>query len=138
VNLTGGLVAIAEMYDGGSRSEEARIGGVGLQTIRDWVLRFNARGSDGLVGRKTPGPRSKLSDDYRRALAAMVQTGPIPPIHSVVRWRLVDLARWIFEEYRIWSIFLSLEIISFKVFLAGHILVPLNVFDIHHHPYIYI
>jgi transposase len=56
-------VAIAEIYDGGSRSDAARIGGVGLQTIRDWVLRFNARGPDGLVDGKAPGQRSKLGDD---------------------------------------------------------------------------
>ena len=36
------LVALAESYDGGRRSDAARIGGVGLQVIRDWVLRFNA------------------------------------------------------------------------------------------------
>ena len=80
-NRTRRLVAIAEIYDGGSRSDAARIGGVGLQTIRDWVLRFNARGPDGLVDGKAPGQRSKLSDDHRHALAAMVEAGPIPAIH---------------------------------------------------------
>ena len=35
------LLALAEVCDGGSRSDAARVGGVGLQTIRDWVLRFN-------------------------------------------------------------------------------------------------
>jgi hypothetical protein len=43
------LLALAESYDGGSRSAAARTGGVGLQIVRDWVLRFNARGSDGLL-----------------------------------------------------------------------------------------
>ncbi len=43
------LLAVAEIYDGRSRGEAARIGGVGLQTVRDWVLRFNARGPDGLA-----------------------------------------------------------------------------------------
>jgi hypothetical protein len=38
------LLALAEIFDGGSRSDAARIGGIGLQTIRDWVLRFNAKG----------------------------------------------------------------------------------------------
>ena len=42
------LLALAEIFDGGSRSDAARIGGVGLQTIRDWVLRFNAKGPEGL------------------------------------------------------------------------------------------
>ncbi|MBC7583240.1 MAG: helix-turn-helix domain-containing protein, partial [Tardiphaga sp.] len=37
-----------------------RIGGVGLQTVRDWVLRFNRDGPDGLVGGKTPGGRPRL------------------------------------------------------------------------------
>jgi transposase len=41
------LLALAAIYDGGSRSEAARIGGVTLQVIRDWVLRFNARGRTG-------------------------------------------------------------------------------------------
>jgi transposase len=99
-NRTRRLVAIAEIYDGGSRSDAARLGGVGLQTIRDWVLRLNARGP-GLVDGKASGQRSKLSDDHRHALAAMVEAGPIPAIHGVVRWPLIDLAQWIFEEYRI-------------------------------------
>ena len=40
------LLALAVIYDGGSRSEAARVGGVGLQIIRDWVLRFNAEGPE--------------------------------------------------------------------------------------------
>jgi transposase len=91
-NRTPRLVALAEIYDGGSRSDAARIGGVGLQTIRDWVLRFNARGPDGLVDGKATGRRSKLSDDHRRALAAMVEAGPIPAIQGVGRWRLLHHA----------------------------------------------
>ena len=55
------LLALAEIYDGGSRSAAARIGGVGLQIVRDWVLRFNARGPDGLLDGKAPGPRSRLT-----------------------------------------------------------------------------
>src|SRR3954453_44905 len=49
------LLALAEIYDGGSRTEAARIGGVGLQTIRDWVVKFNAHGPDGLIDRKPLG-----------------------------------------------------------------------------------
>ena len=43
------LLALAEIYEGGTRTDAARIGGVGLQTIRDWVLAFNRGGPDGLV-----------------------------------------------------------------------------------------
>ena len=89
------LIALAEIYDGRRRSEAARLAGVGLQIIRDWVLRFNAEGPDGLIDRKAPGPRRKLSDDQRAALAEIVETGPIPAIHGVVRWRRSDLAQWL-------------------------------------------
>ena len=93
------LLAVAEIYDGGARSDAARIGGVGLQTVRDWVLRFNVRGPDGLIGGKAPGNRPKLDAAQRKALAEIVASGPIPAVHGVVRWRLVDLAQWIFEEF---------------------------------------
>ena len=43
------LLALAEIYDGGSRTRAARVGGVGLQTLRDWVVRFNARGPEAAV-----------------------------------------------------------------------------------------
>ena len=49
------LLALAEIYDGGSRTDAARIGGITLQIIRDWVLRFNSLGPDGLINRKALG-----------------------------------------------------------------------------------
>ncbi len=95
------LLALAVIYDGGRRTEAARIGGVGLQIIRDWVLRFNARGPAGLIGGKAPGNPPKLNDDQRQALARIVERGPIPAIHGVVRWRLIDLMQWVWEEFGI-------------------------------------
>ena len=91
------LLALAAIYDGGSRTDAARIADVGLQTLRDWVLRFNARGPAGLINGKAPGTASKLNGSQRQALAAIVERGPIPAIHEVVRWRLADLAQWIWE-----------------------------------------
>ena len=93
------LLALAVIYDGGRRTEAAKIGSVGLQIIRDWVLRFNAHGPNGLIGGKAPGNPSKLNDAQRQALAAVVERGPIPAIHGVVRWRLIDLMQWIWEEF---------------------------------------
>jgi|TARA_B100001964_G_scaffold239841_1_gene308320 transposase len=95
------LLALAEIYDGGKRTDAARIGDVGLQIIRDWVLRFNARGPDGLIDGKATGQPSKLNNEQRQALARIVEDGPIPAIHGVVRWRRKDLALWIFEEFGI-------------------------------------
>src|SRR5208283_5164836 len=44
---------------------------------------------------------SRLDDTHRAALAAIVESGPIPAVHGVVRWRVVDLCQWIFEEFRV-------------------------------------
>src|SRR5215212_6137592 len=95
------LLALAAIYEGASRTEAARIGGVTVQIVRDWVMKFNALGPEGLVNRKPPGQPSKLTDAHRAALVARVDEGPIPAIHGVVRWRLVDLIQWLWEEYRI-------------------------------------
>lgn len=93
------LIALAEVCDGARRSEAARLAGVGLQIIRDWVLRFNAAGPDGLIDRKSPGPQRKLTDEQRAGLVRQVERGPIPAIHGVIRWRRSDLAQWLWEEY---------------------------------------
>ena len=95
------LLALAAIYDGATRAEAAEIGGVTRQIVRDWVVKFNADGPDGLLGRKQPGQPSRLNDTHRAALAAIVESGPIPAIHEVVRWRIVDLCQWLFEEFRV-------------------------------------
>ena len=95
------LLALAAIYDGASRTEAAKIGGVTLQVVRDWVVRFNAQGPDGLIERKAPGRQRRLNEAHRAALAALIESGPIPAVHGVVRWRIVDLRQWIFEEFRV-------------------------------------
>ena len=95
------LLALAEIFDGSSRSDAARIGGVGLQMIRDWVLRFNAKGPEDLKDGKALGQPSLLKDEHRRAVAQKIEDCPNPAADGVVRWRLIDLAQWIFEDYRI-------------------------------------
>jgi putative transposase len=95
------LLALAAIYDGGSRGDAAEIGGVGLQTVRDWVLRFNAEGLAGLVNGKAPGGRPLLGEVERAALRQVVEAGPIPAIHGVVRWRIADLMQWLWEEFRL-------------------------------------
>ena len=73
----------------------AQLGTVTLQIVRDWVVRFNAEGPAGLIDRKAPGQRPRLTDAHRATLAAQLDRGPIPAIHGVVRWRLVDLGQWL-------------------------------------------
>ena len=78
------LLALAAISEGATRTQAAAIGGVTLQVIRDWVVRFNAHGPDGLIDRKAPGPPCRLDDAQRAALAAMVESGPVPAVHGVV------------------------------------------------------
>ena len=53
-------------------------------------LRFNAKG---------PGKASILDDSHRKTLAAIVEVGPIPASYGVVRWRIVDLTAWLWDEF---------------------------------------
>lgn len=76
-----------------------RFGGVTLQIVRNWVLRFNAEGPYGLISRKVPGKASILNYEQRRTLIEIVGAGPIPASHGIVRWRLIDLAQWARDEF---------------------------------------
>jgi transposase len=71
------FLALAAVYEGASRSEAAKIGGVTLQIVRDWVMKFNAQGPEGLIDRKPPGQAPRLNDEHRAALAAIIESGPI-------------------------------------------------------------
>jgi Winged helix-turn helix len=55
------LLAIAAVLDGSSREEAARLGGMDRQTLRDWVIRFNAQGPERLITRRARRPSSRLS-----------------------------------------------------------------------------
>ena len=81
------LLALSLICDGGSRTEAARHGDVSLQTVRDWVLRFNAAGPDGLIDGKSTGTPPRLNAAQRAALSRMMEGGPTPYLHGVVRWR---------------------------------------------------
>ena len=95
------LLALASIYEGASRAEAAQVGSVTRQIVRDWVVKFNALGPEGLMDRKPPGLPSRLNDTHRAALMAIIEQGPIPAVHGVVRWRLVDLIQWLWDEFQI-------------------------------------
>ena len=93
------LLAIAAVLDGASREEAATAGGMDRQTLRDWVIRFNKRGPDGLINLPSPGAPGKLNDEHKAFLARLVEEGPIPAVHAVVRWRACDLIMRLYEEF---------------------------------------
>jgi transposase len=95
------LLAIAAVLDGASRAEAAKAGGMDRQTLRDWVIRFNEQGPDGLVSKLSPGAPGKLTDEHKGFLAQLVEEGPIPASHGVVRWRACDLIMQLHEKFGI-------------------------------------
>lgn len=67
-----------------------------LQFVRDWVVRFSARG---LANGQGQGKPSLLNDDQRTASAQAFKPGLTPYLDGVVHWRLCDLAQWMWEEF---------------------------------------
>ena len=95
------LLALAAVYDGMDREEAARIGGMDRQTLRDWVHRFNERGTDGLINARPSGRRPKLSLEQEEELRRLVEAGPDPERDGVARWRCVDLKRVLGERFAV-------------------------------------
>src|SRR5215813_8252416 len=69
---------------------------------------FDASQLRGLARKTKDGPQARrllalaaIYDGATRTEAGKIESGPIPAVHGVVRWRLIDLAQWIFEEFRI-------------------------------------
>lgn len=85
------MLALAMVLDGVDRKSAAETCGMDRQTLRDWVHRYNAEGLGGLHDLKTPGPKPKLTAAQQAELAKLVEAGPDPARHGVVRWRRVDL-----------------------------------------------
>src|SRR5205807_2733452 len=85
------MMAHAKVLDVADRKTAAETCGMDRQTLRDWVHRYNAEGLRGLHDLKTPGPKPKLTAEQQAELAKLVEAGPDPVRHGVVRWRRVDL-----------------------------------------------
>lgn len=94
------LLAIAAVYDGMSREDAARIGGMDRQTLRDWVHRFNIQGADGLVNRPPPGNPRRLTPEQEAELARIVEGGPgSAGLGHLARWRCADLKALVRERW---------------------------------------
>jgi transposase len=100
-NQTRRLLALAAIYEGASRAGAAAIGGVARQAVRKWVVAFNAAGPSGLIDGKAPGQRPLLNPEQREALRRIVEAGPNPATDGMVRGRLIDLAQWVYAEFRV-------------------------------------
>ena len=86
------MLALAMVFDGADRTSAAETCGMDRQTLRDWVHRYNATGLAGLRNRKSSGRPPKLTAAQKAVLVELVEKGPDPARHKVVRWRRCDLA----------------------------------------------
>ena len=94
------LLAIAAVYEGMSRSDAARIGGMDRQTLRDWAHRFNAEGAAGLINRAAPGNPRRLTPEQEAELDGIVEAGPTATgLGHLARWRCADLKVLIAERW---------------------------------------
>ena len=87
------LLALAAVHDGMDRATAARISSMDRQTLWGRAHRLNEHGPVGLINVKPAGRRPKLSVEQQEALRQLVEAGPDPQKHGMVRWRCVDLQR---------------------------------------------
>jgi transposase len=93
------LLALANALDGLDRGEAARRAGMDRQTLRDWVIRFNDHGIEGLRDRPKSGRPPWLDEGQMASLRALVLRGPDPERDGVSTWRAKDLCRIVAERF---------------------------------------
>ena len=93
------ILAIANALDGMSRDDAARAAGMDRQTLRDWVLRYNAHGVDGLADRWNGGPRPTFSPQEQAAIVEIVLAGPDIEASGLSAYTLEDLAKVCEERF---------------------------------------
>ena len=94
------LRAVAMVLAGDARRVVAQAQGTTVQSVRDWVVRFNAGGPSALQDRSRAGRPPKLTGPQRQAVGAWVEAGPEAG-DEVRRWRLCDLAQKIRAVFRV-------------------------------------
>jgi len=72
------ILAIANALDGMSRKAAAEAAGMDRQTLRDWVLRYNAHGIDGLTDRWGDGRPPTFDAQEQAELMRIVLAGSDP------------------------------------------------------------
>lgn len=95
------LLAIASVLEGRPRTEAAERNGMDRQTLRDWVHRYNESGVEGLKSRRGSGRPNALNAAQMEELRELVIAGPDPLLHTVVRWRCLDLRAEVASRFRV-------------------------------------
>jgi transposase len=87
------LLAIANALSGMSRREAAEAAGMDRQTLRDWVIRYNAHGPDGLYDCWSDGRPPRLEPQEQAELMRIVLDGPNPEADGISAFTREDLVR---------------------------------------------
>jgi len=93
------MLAIASALDGMSREVAASAAGMDRQTLRDWVIRYNEHGLDGLRDQWGEGRPSKLAAEEKAELVEIVLAGPDPEASGISAFTREDLVRICEERF---------------------------------------
>ena len=93
------ILAIAMVLAGYSRQAAAEAQAMDRQTLRDWVIRYNQSGIEGLMDRPRSGRPALLSRDQQGELETWVEQGPDQAKDGVIRWRRSDLRERIRQRF---------------------------------------
>jgi transposase len=85
------ILAVANALDGMSREAAARSAGMDRQTLRDWVLRYNEYGLDGLADRPRDGRPPVLDANEKAELLSIVLDGSDPEASGISAFTRDDL-----------------------------------------------
>ena len=94
-------LSLSAVADGMNRGDAAKVGGMDRQTLRDWVHRFNEFGIEGLKNHTGGGPPRKLTPSQEQSILDLLANDPIPQVHGCVRWRIVDLCAYAYDQWKI-------------------------------------
>ena len=93
------MLAIANALDGMSREQAARAAGMDRQTLRDWVLRYNEFGLDGLADQPREGRPCKLEPHEKAQLVEIVLAGSDPETSGISAYTRDDLVAICEEQF---------------------------------------
>jgi transposase len=98
---TTGPAGLANALEGMSRDGAAKQAGMDRQTLRDWVLRFNQAGVEGLHDRPRRGRPSFLTEGQLATFKAWVLRGPDPERDGRSSWTAKDLCRLVEDRFAV-------------------------------------
>jgi len=87
------ILAIANAVSGMSREAAAKAAGMDRQTLRDWVIRYNAHGLDGLYDRWGDGRPPRLTVQEQAELIRIVLAGSDPETTGISAYTREDFVR---------------------------------------------